>query len=264
MKYNQTQLQEVLKNSSYTDIGALPSQCHGYDWNSLYIRPLGVKEYKLISKAAVLGELNHMTRAIDLCITQSADDLTIGDYYYIMLWLRVHSMTKTPLIMDWECDAKVLQHKETGAIIYNDENFQTPEKLEEYAWVDCGRHNTETVHMSNINIMSLDEEREKVVIPEGFDFPRARHIDGIRASLKDPELQLLMPAVQWIKGDTVVDKLKVLFADDNEKGVEMLDMGNTLEATYQHGFNEVLTLCCNRCRIKAEHIINPSPLTFFP
>lgn len=261
MQYNQNQLQEVLKDSRYQDIGALPSQNHGYDWDSLYIRPLEIAEYTLISKAAALGEMTHLTRAIDLCITQDAGNLTIGDYYYIMLWLRVHSMPKTPLVINWDCTASVLSHKETGAIIYNDDTYKDPDDITEYELIDCERSNTESVFMSNLNIMSLDEEG--VEIPAGFDFPRARHIDAIRAALREPETKLLVPAAQWIAGDTFAQRLDTLL-QAGAAGVDMLDTAAALNRKYEHGFNEIVHLNCSNCRARFEHVINPSPLTFFP
>lgn len=262
MKYNENQLQELLNNPVYQDIGALPSQFHGYDWNRLYIRPFTIPDFTLVSKASVMGDMNHMIRAIDLTITQDAANLTIGDFYYVMMWLRIHSMPKTPLIVDWTCEAGVLTHKENGSIIFNDETFQEPEDRSKYEVKRCEAQTTESITMVNLEIMSLDEEPENVVIPEGFDFPRAKHIEDIKAALKDPERSMLVPAVQWIAGETLADKFKTL--KESPDGMDMFATGLALNDRYtNHGIREVTTLQCRKCRNKVPYEVSITPLSFF-
>lgn len=262
MKYNENQLQEILKNPNYQDIGALPSQFHGYDWDKMYIRPFLIPDFTLISKAAAMGDMNHMLRAIDLTITQPAAELTIGDFYYTMMWLRIHSMPKTPLIVDWTCEAGVLTNKKDGSIIFNDDDFKNPDNVQDYEVKRCDTQTTESITMVNLEILSLDEEPEKVVIPEGFDFPRAKHIEDIKAALKDPEKTMLVPAVQWIAGETLADKFKALH--EAEDGLDMFATAQALNERYSnHGIREVTTLQCRRCRNKVPYEVSITPLSFF-
>lgn len=265
MKYTDAQLQEVLKDPRYSDIGALPSQNRGYPWKTLYIRPFGLAEFKLVSKAAMLKDMSHMIRAVDLVITQDAAELTIGDFYYVMMWLRIHSLPKTPLVVTWECTAQVLRHKETGQIIYNDENFQTPDDLTLYETVDCDRMNTESLHMVNLEIISLDDVPEDgtpdpFALPAGFDFPRAKHIQSIREALNDPETTLMVPAAQWVAGNTLVDKFKRLEQAD---GMELFATGQALVDRMDHGLRETTTLCCANCRVKVPFEVDVNPMSFF-
>jgi len=263
MKYNQNQLNEVLKDSRFQNIGTLPSQCKGYDWDTLYIRPFEVTDFKLVSKAAILGEMSHMVRAVDLAITQDANDLTIGDFYYVMMWLRIHSLPKTPLIVDWECGEQVLRHKESNEVIFNDETFKHPENMDDYVLEPCGTQNTESLHMVNVEIMSLDENPDNIIIPDGFDFPRARHLEGITAALKDPETAMLIPSVQWVAGNTVADKFNSIMGA-GAAGMDMLDTGHALNEKYEHGVKEVTTISCRRCRHQEQYVINMNPMSFFP
>lgn len=260
MKYNDNQLVAVLQDSRYQNIGALPSQFHGYEWNELFIRPFSVSDYGLISKAAVLGEMSHMVRAVDLVTTQDAADLTIGDFYYILMWLRVHSMPKTPLTVEWECGEQVLRHKETNEVIPNNADYEEPEDRSEYVLEPCDTLNTESIHMVNIDIISLDEEKENVVLPPGFDFPRARHIEGIAAALKDPETAMLVSAAQWFAGKTLADRFAAMRAGT----MDDFDMAMALNEKYEHGVREITTLHCRRCRHEEPYIVNMTPLTFFP
>jgi hypothetical protein len=262
MKLNPNQLQEKLQDSRYQDIGALPSQCKGYSWDQLYIRPFKTSEFLLVSKAATLNDMNHMIRAIDLVITQEAKELTIGDFYYVMMWLRIHSLPKTPIVMDWHCEEKVLRHKETGELIYNDKTFQNPENIEDYELIDCDTQTTESIHMTNLEIMSLDDDPE-VQLPAGFDFPRAKHIEGIAKSLANPELTMLMSSLQWAAGETIQDRIDSILNDD-ESGIDRLDTATALNEKFTHGLRETVTLCCRNCRVKVPYQLNMTPLSFFP
>lgn len=260
MKLTDTQLQALLADSAYQNIGALPSQFHGYDWNELYIRPFRINEFKLVSKAAAMKDMSHMIRAIDLVITQDASNLTIGDFYYVMMWLRIHSLPKSPLVVDWHCEEQVLKHKETGQLIFNDANFKQPEDISEYELIDCDTQNTEMAHMSSLEIISLEEEG--VEIPPGFDFPRAKHIEGISAGLADAETALLMAALQWAAGDTVAERMSSIL-NDAENGVDRLHTAEALNEKYTHGLREVITLHCRTCRHEEPYVININPQSFF-
>jgi len=268
MKYNDNQLQLLLADSRYQDIGALPSQFKGYDWNTMFIRPFGIKEFKLVSKAAALKDMTHMIRAIDLVITQDAKELTIGDFYYVMMWLRIHSIPKTPVVVSWECGERVLVHKETNMVVPNEDPYPMPDDLSLYREEDCGTHNTEAVYKSDIEILSLDEEGEekfaKQVLPAGFDFPRAKHIEGLGKALADPERVMLTAAAQWVAGETVVDKFKRMEDADDETGMEMLDTGTALNELMQHGLKEVVQIKCRRCMKAEPYHVNLTPTTFFP
>lgn len=263
MIYNANELQNLLKDNRYQGVGALPSQFHAYDWDTIYARPMEPADFMLVSKAAAMGDMSHMIRAIDLCISQDAANLTIGDFYYMMMWLRIHSMPKTPLVVNWECQSKVLRHKETLALVHNGPEFKMPDDIENYEAIDCERHNTESLHMVNVEITSLDEEPEKVVIPGGFDFPRAKHIESIKDALKDPARSLLVPYVQWFAGDTLVDKFN-RFLNPDENGMDMLAMGQALNEKYEHGLREVTTLTCANCRERVPYVLDVNPMSFFP
>lgn len=261
MKYTDAQLVELLKDSRYQNIGALPSQGHAYPWKDLYIRPLTVNELPLISKSAALNDMTYMIRAMDAVCTQKVDDFTIGDFYFVMMWLRIHSMPKTPLVIDWHCTEQVLRHKETGELVFNTEPYQQPEDVTEYELVDCDTHNTETVHMSNVKILSLPEGDEFEGLPPGFDFPRARHIEGISEALRNPETAMTAPGIQWYAGNTFADRLRAF--QTAEDGLEAFDTAMALNERIVHGISEHTTITCRHCRKQDPWIVNIAPHNFF-
>src|ERR1019366_1592529 len=169
MKLDQAGQDAVLNDARYQDIGNLPSNFIPYEFKKLMIRPFTIKELKLVGKAGLLHEDYHMVRAVDLCLDQPAEELTTGDYFYILLWLKVHSSPKTPYVIDWKCPARVWTHKITGATISNKGDPEAPEQtrtnkitgapvletdpedpdnweLKPWELVPCETSNTELIH----------------------------------------------------------------------------------------------------------------------
>src|SRR5438067_6959958 len=125
MKYNEQELRTVLADGRYSDVGNLPSNFYPYpDETKMYARPFTIKELKLVSKAAILKDMTHLIRAVDLCITLDAGNLSVGDFFYILMWLRIHSMPKTPYVVEWHCKESVLVNKNDGSRIFNDATFR--------------------------------------------------------------------------------------------------------------------------------------------
>lgn len=258
MKYENIDV--VIKDSRYQDIGNLPSNFLPYkgSYDKLYIRPFSIKELRLISKAATLKDIKHQIRAVDLCISEDVTELSIGDYYYVLAWLRIHSYPKTPMVATWLCDEQVYKHKETLEIINNDDTFKVPENLSEYVTEPCNTHNSEIIHFSNLEIISLDDDVEP--INQVFDFPRVKHLADIQECLKDPELRFIMPAAQWIAGATVEDKLKAL---DESMDLTLFDEASILNEKLDHGIKETMTIRCRRCLAAQPYTVALDPFSFF-
>lgn len=274
MKYTQNELLEVLKNPRYTPIRPLPSQFYPYSsryikepWDTLYIRPFEVAELSLISKAAVLKDKSLLVRALDLVITQDANTLTIGDFYYLLMWLRLTSFPKRPLVVSWKCSESYLIHKETKQIIFNDETFVQPEDISEYDLLPCGNDNSLQVHMTDVNIISLPDPEDPTEskwedLPPGFDFPRAKHLQQIDAFLEDPATNMLVGSIQWIEGETLAEKYaKLLKSPDG--GMEIFDTAMVLNEKINHGIGESCTIACLGCRKKNLYEVTLTPFSFF-
>jgi hypothetical protein len=189
--------------------------------------------------------------------------LSIGDYYYILEWLKYHSMPKTPLTVEWTCPHKILQHKETGDMLSNH-----PESLRQsaatinpadYDLVDCNTLNTEIVHFSSLEVFQLPEENW-TGLPDGFDFPRVSHLIDLKEALKDPELNMIIPAAQWVKAATVAEKLAILEAQPN---LSMFHMGLSLNRNIKHGIATNTTLHCRACSAEYKYTIQVEAASFF-
>lgn len=260
MKLSTTAKETLMQDARYMSIGNLPSNYIPYSFKDLMIRPLTVNEMKLISKAGVTRDEDYLIRAVDLCISEDVQDLTQGDYYYVLMWLRINSSPKTPYAVTWKCPESFYQNIVDGSIIKNDKTKWIPDirDMKNYKEVKCDTSNTELVHMTTLNILQFPDEIDPLG-PE-FDFPRVRIIKQVRDLYEDPEMQLLLPALQWIKGDTIADRIAFLEAQPN---TDLLMEALSLEATLVHGIEEKCTLHCRTCRAEHPYTINLEPLSFF-
>ncbi len=258
MKCDTEKLQQIAQDATFHDLGVLPSQGIPYlDMATFYIRPFKLAEYKMLSVAAQLGEMSHLLRAVDNVISYPVERLTIGDFYYVMLWLRLKSMPKSPYITEWKCHQPYFVHKETKQpLLYSQDKWPTVEQLQEqYDASECNTENTSVLHDTDTRILSLDENFS---LPEGFDFPRMNIYEDRAAALADPEMAYIAPAVQWIAGNTWAEKLAAAEANPNLIG-EALDINRKTI----HGIDEEVTFFCNRCRVEHTTKLKLNALSFF-
>lgn len=263
MKYTDAQLADLIKDPVWVDIGNLPSNFYPYNFGSLYIRPFNTKHLKLLSMAVVQKDIAYQIRAVDLAITQDVNELSIGDYFYILEWLKMYSTPKAPVVVTWSCPHQRLIHKETKEYISN-----APDSLraaavtanpDDYDLEPCSTSNSEILHFTDLSILQLPEEGWDG-LPEGFDFPRVKQLAEIREALKNPELNMLVGGAQWIAGETLKEKFDLL---DNQPDLEMFIKAQAINDTVVHGINEVATLHCRTCEAEHSYTITIDTLSFF-
>lgn len=291
MKYTEQEFRAILADSRYQDIGNLTSNFYPYVSDSLkelYIRPFTVKELRLVSKAAMLRDLAHLHRAVNLVITYDSGSLSDGDFYYVLMWLRIHSMPKTPYVVEWTCQEPVIVNKHTGQRIFNDHTHYVPTDEANWRIDKCDRHNTEVIYMSTVDILSLDEENFDG-IPQSeyhnvkFDFPRARLLQEVSEAMQDDELKLIVGPARWVSDDNDVEitvpataqipehtktvktttlalKIKLL---ENQPDLQAFDDAAVLNETIIHGVAERTKLTCGGCRKETPHKLAVDPFSFF-
>jgi len=259
MKCTNEQMVEISTNSEYHDLGILPSYGIPYGDRDLkvYIRSFKLAELKLLSRAVELDEVAHLMRAVDNCISFPVEELSIGDFFYVLLWLRMYSMPKSPYVVEWRCEQPYFTNKETRKpLLYSDKDWPTVNELKtDYTVENCGTENTSIVHNSNIEILSLPYD---FVLPQGFDFPRMSCYDDRAKALKDPEWAQLALAIQWLPGHTW--KQKVEYA---ERNVDAIGEALELNRRISFGISEEATFSCRRCRVEHKTKLTLNALTFF-
>ncbi len=265
MKLNQEQRDAIMMDPRYQNIGDLPSGSVPYTWTDLYIRPFEVPELKLISRAASQQDVQHVIRAIDLCISEDVYELSIGDYFYILMWQKLHSYTKTPLIVEWPCPADVL-HRLRDGLVQTTELTDAQiaeaaesgkEEADQWKVEPCGTLNSEPIHMVGLEIVTLEDGFK---LPEGLDFPRVNSMASISELLADPDLQFLIPAIQWMPGSNAKEKMDH-FESTNDMG--LFRKALAANENVKHGVVQKTTLTCRRCRSRFEYVIPLDPMSFF-
>jgi hypothetical protein len=256
-------LHDISADSRFVDIGDLPSGQKPYTFTQLFIRPLSVNELKLISQAAMLEDVRHLIRAVDLVIDQDVHDITIGDFFYILMWLRVKSYPKSPIIVNWKCSATYhVELDETGKDLRVFPSADvTPDLLESgmIAERQCSKQNTESIRMSNIEITCIPDDFAG--LPEGFDYPRVRILPEIVEYTKKSEYVFILPAAQWIRqGKTLKDKFEAL---EKAPDLDLFETAFNLSEEVVHGIKENIMLKCANCGTQYPHTLELNPLTFF-
>lgn len=256
MQCKAEELRQIKTDSRYINIGALPSQFKGYLFDELYIRPFEIPEMRMLSRSVALNNVSHTNRAVDMVISQDVNELTTGDYYYVLMWLRLHSFPKTPPVVSWHCQ-ELLPKAPDGKVYRTDEFDQLPQDRSGFMEVSCDTYNSEIVHKTNIDIITLPDD---YVLPAGFDFPRVKHMEAVDEALKDPELLMLAPAAQWIVGETFEDKLKTL---ETANSIDMYETAAALNDLSAHGIAEDAVLKCRGCGFKIHYKLQLSARSFF-
>ena len=111
------------------------------------------------------------------------------------------------------------------------------------------------IHQSEVEILSLPDDAS---LPDWADWPRMSCYIGRAEAMKDPELKMLAPAIQWLHGKTWEEKLA--FANERP---ELIGEALDLNKKYVHGIVETVKFNCRRCRIEHNTKLELNALTFF-
>lgn len=259
MKVTQEQLQQLKSDSRYLAIGDLPSLYIPYDYakDDFLIRPFELAELRLLSRAKALGDIKSFLRAIDMVITVPAENLTMGDLYYVMMWIKIHSYTKTPILVDWTCTSSYLKHKQDGTFLFTD--TPRPEKFDptQYDVIQCKTSNTRPITNQSLEIVELPEGFK---LTEGLDYPRASTLIDIDDFMQNPETVGLVAGALWMPGSTVEEKFKYM---EENFDFALLQAGIEASRKVVHGIKQACTLSCRVCNTKYPYVIDLEPLNFF-
>lgn len=278
---------DISDDPRFSDIGPLPSACKPYDFKHLMIRPLSVEELKHISQAISLNDITHLIRAVDLVIDQPVEVITIGDFFYILMWLRVKSYPKSPVVVNWTCHADYFATKETRVafkadtsstesetstesnikatkevfVPYKGPQSKIPElvKSGKLKPMKCDYQNTEIVRLSKIEILCIPDDF--VLDDDRLDYPRVNILPELIELESNNEYGYILPAAQWVKqGANLREKLAVL---EQQPDLDLFDSAFKVSDEIAHGVKENVRLNCANCGTVYTHTLELNPLTFF-
>ena len=263
-------LQDVSTNPRYVDIGTLPSYFLPYSFSKLHIRPFTIAELRLLAYAVANGTMEPMIKAVDLCIDQPIDQIAIGDFFYILMWLRINSYPKSPWEVAWTCNNMV---EDVVEVDEDDDDKDTDDKEtpvqveekepQEPKFKRCGWHNAALIQKSTIEILDLEAlKNEGFVLDEELDYPRVPLLVDLQSlPSTSPDLLYIIPAVQWVrKGKSLAEKIEAL---ELEPDLSLFSKANDTNKKLVFGVKERMLLKCSKCGHGFMHTMAIEPLTFF-
>lgn len=253
---------EILKDSRYVDMLGIPSDFRFYDFDAIYYRPFELKELAIIHQGLILKSVQHIIRAVQLVVSCDLNELTDGDFLFVMAYLRVYSYPNAPMTSNWTCNSEVIEDK-NDQYVHN----ETIEKMSDaklarlgYTRSVCGHENVSLVHGYKISHVMLPE---KLKIPEYLILPRVGTLVEAEELLEEPKYKNIVGKLRYIKsGTTLLDKLKWLKARPNKMAL-ILSQISKLQKSSIHGMEEYIPLRCLRCDTKRSYTKIPDMLKFF-
>jgi len=243
--------QDTSADVRFADIGNLPSNFFPYsgEFSKLNIRPFSVGELKLLSRAAATKNVESTIKAIDQTIDVPVRRITIGDFYFILMWHKLHSFPKTPLSVAWECKS-IVPISADNAVVRDGTHVKVDA---------CNSPNAQLIHQSDIDIVALDDDFAG--IPANFDYPRVSILGELLEMSNNPDYLYLVNSAQWIKhGETLEQKFEYL---EKLPDISLYEEAEEIQKTVIHGVNEYITIKCSRCGTQYKKRLDLDPVNFF-
>lgn len=228
----------------------------------LTINRLSLKEMGLLSSAVTNNNPDSFLEAIKSLINVPISYLSIGDFYYVVTYLRCNM--STPLSLSWACDGFWYHEKESDELIKAPDaralmtNPETRDK--KLVPESCGHENTETFPFEDMIVVYLPEEMD---LGENCEVPSAALIPEFERLTKDPKMAQIVPVVQWIKhGNSLRDKMLWL-ESQGDRDMDLFDEASAINQKYSHGISNLLIGECTKCGTKVKQKFNLTAESFF-
>ena len=247
-----------IDNSKYTVSLELPSKFLPYNFNELWIRPYKIGEVKKI-RATLSNEAksHEITEIISDCMSINPKELTLGDFWYVLAWLRLNSFENTPLTVTWNCSS-------------------------------CSVEQDKIINLSELKIVELPDEYKEpatVTLPNGKKIPLGMYREGYEHDVKNycknllgkadyPQTEEIVPdmAITILNDNTLSQNVKWL-NDPEEFTPDDLRYIEAFQNEFSHGLPKIITAECKECEYVNKHIrlafliyniipINRSPADF--
>lgn len=249
----------------YLGIGDLPSNGNvQYSFDEVCVRPLEVGDLTPLYTAISQTSIRNLVRVLTHCVSVDMHQLTDGDLFYALAWVRLYSYPKSSVTVTWKCNEPVILNRLKK--IQLDPRLK---KFSEQQLKDKGLHvgcceTKNTIPLSNVSIKQI-RLPENAGLPEHLDYPRvATLIEYDEMYADDPSMNEVARLARWMKrGDTLAEKINFLQRLIRREGLDVLCKLKAIEANYFHGVKDVYVLDCHRCDTKTRVENIPNILKFF-
>lgn len=262
----------------------LPSKFQWYPFKSLSVRPLNVQEIKKIYAAHKSGSLRTFYEAIAPAMDQPVFDLTVGDVYAVLYWLRINSYPKTQYLVKYSCKDDLHMDRVLGPI---PEDFTDllddkgkPLTKDNYRLSAETLTNEVIVTTSNLSIVEMKSLEEIAQFCESMELCKkgvafypsiVRDLIEVDEMSNDPSfdpgddfLCRLASYLDRRHGISLQERYEFMIKNEEIFTPEaVLEMDDLIEELV-HGVRESITCKCKGCGASNEVLVPIDALTFLP
>lgn len=252
----------------------MPSGMLPYQFDKIVMANFGVKQLMLMSKAVATGSWQPVVQALGQVIDVDVNQITDGDFYFLLACQRLDGYKISPLMASWECKGtvfrenggleRVFSRSQVNQLVkdYDDATEEERSELEDpeslvLTSVGCGHFNQHTLTLDDLVVVPLETKK----LPAGLDFPRVDSLVDALVAREDPENERIVQAARWIlEGETIDAKMETLY---EQKDLTLFESALQTDIKVRHGISQVLVATCSKCGQPTEHSFNIGPETFF-
>lgn len=255
------------------DSSNLPSRGIPYAVKSIEVNPFRPKHLPFISEAIFMENSAPLIEAVGQVMDFDVKQLTDGDFYYILTWLRFNSRD-LPIFAEWDCGGIVFERKDTKQILTMadidnmwaqwdaaqgteaEQHMEDPRKIEMIE-MDCDQYNKQDVVWEDFVTKQMDE----TPIDPMLDYPRVAHLVEYLELGQEKRNKKIIGPVRYIRaGRTLHEKLNgVLEGAD----MELFDKASRAHFTYDHGIIQRVNKTCTRCGMEHPFDVTIDAHSFF-
>ena len=275
------------KNSDYSNLSSeLPSRFAFYVYNTLSSKRFGTPEVIKLAEGTDFEDFRMIVDCVSAVIDpdKSAYDLTLGDFFYLMYWLRINSFKKSIYKLRFNCQN--IAHKSMimeGALspesLTNEIIIKKTSDLEiiypdiEVAAKICtevkNNYNIMLYPMTVRTFCELQDYRTKIKdfdkIIEDETKPEAA-IQAAKDSKRELEHTYYMNEyasyLHPVHGETLLQKVNFLRTAKTD--ADLLEYIDDFISVCDHGVKETAVADCKECKAKTEINVSIDALHFFP
>jgi hypothetical protein len=232
-------MSESAKSSDPWDSITLPSKFKPYKEDECIIRPLKTGEVRKV-EALVAGrsELSIVDIVKD-AVKLDVNKLTLGDFWYILSWLRINTYKNYPFLIEWACPNS---HKNTLNIEFSKLKIgELPDEFEEPIQLKISDTVTLPMRLPRVG-------DEKIV---------ANYLKktSIKSAPTPEDEEQASQAIQIDNGRSLYENIELLKTiEDSPDGPEAIMKIEALNIEFQHGLPRFLEDTCKECEYHADDI----------
>lgn len=234
-------------------------------YESLIVSKPGLKQLSLFSQAVTNNNPTNFADGVALLLNIPLKQLSMGDFFFIITYLRCTAFKHTPLSLTWICDGYWYTRRDSTEIIKaSDARKMVEDEMSEHARLlpnSCNTTNSQEFSFDDIGKVYLPDEVQ--LDTDTYAIPNAGlYAEYVRLA-KDAAMRELLPSVQWIKaGDTLKQKLEWL-EQQGDRDLDIFDQASRYNEAYTHGVSNVLIGTCTKCGTQVQQKFELTAESFF-